>query len=254
MTVASSSATPLTRAFIAKGSPRNWGLLLSCSGRVAALMIGDLWRWGMADPEQHADMDKLWRQIMRWLVTDVPDRIELIAKLSQVSGQQMAKIEARVHDAAFHPQDDASVQIEVTAPGSDKPITLFAEPSITEPGLFDADYYPSAAGGYRVKATVKDSEGKTLGEKTTGFALNPMAEEMASLAPNRDWMRRIAKDTGGEVLELSDIAKLADLLPKLEMPTMDRKTQPVWHSGWWLMLIMLLLAGEWALRRSGGVV
>ena len=224
------------------------------SGRVAALTIGDVWRWGMKDAEQHADMDKMWRQIMRWLVTDVPDRIELQAKLSQVSGQQTAKIEARVNDAAFHPQDDASVQIEVTPPGKAKPITLYAEPSVTEPGLFDADYYPSAAGGYRIKATIKDSDGKPLGEKTTGFALNPMAEEMATLAPNREWMQRLAKDTGGQVIKLADIAKLADILPKLEVPTMDRKTQPVWHSGWLLALIILLLAGEWALRRTGGIV
>jgi uncharacterized membrane protein len=223
------------------------------TGRTAALMIGDVWRWGLKDAEQHADMDKAWRQLLRWLVTDVPDRIEMLAAVSQVSGQDVAKIEVRVHDAAFRPQDDASVQIEVTAPG-ENPVTLFAEPSLKEPGLFETEHYPRAAGGYRVKATVKDAQGKVLGEKAAGFALNPLAEEMAALAPNKALMERIAKETGGQFMAVKDAASLAELLPKLAMPQMDRKAQPLWHNAWWMLAVLLLLVAEWTIRRTGGVI
>lgn len=225
------------------------------TGRTVALTIGDLWRWGMKDAEQHADMDKAWRQLLRWLVVDVPDRIELQAAISQVSGQALTRMSVRVHDAAFRPQDDASVQIEVQPPGEQaKPATVFAEPSLKEPGLFDAEHYPRAAGGYRVKATVKDGAGKVLGEKTAGFALNPLADEMAVLAPNRAFMERLAADSGGQFLALKDVAKLAEILPKLEMPQMERKSQPVWHNPWWMIAVLALLVGEWALRRSAGVI
>ena len=46
------------------------------SGHVAALLIGDLWRWGMrrADPAE-SDLDRSWRQTVRWLVGDVPGRV-----------------------------------------------------------------------------------------------------------------------------------------------------------------------------------
>ncbi|MCB1089791.1 MAG: hypothetical protein KDM63_22310, partial [Verrucomicrobiae bacterium] len=47
------------------------------NGRTAALMIADLWRWGFKDDMLHADMDKMWRQMMRWMVVDVPDRIHI---------------------------------------------------------------------------------------------------------------------------------------------------------------------------------
>src|SRR5438552_12544911 len=47
------------------------------NGRVAAMMIGDLWRWGLHDEASHRDMDKAWRQLTRWLVADVPHRVEL---------------------------------------------------------------------------------------------------------------------------------------------------------------------------------
>ena len=55
-------------------------------------------------------------------------------------------------------------------------------------------------------------------------------------------------------MAVKDVATLTDVLPKLAMPQMDRKAQPLWHNAWWLIAIVLLLAGEWAIRRSGGVI
>ncbi|MCB1233114.1 MAG: hypothetical protein KDN19_22920, partial [Verrucomicrobiae bacterium] len=46
-------------------------------GRTSALMVADLWRWGMKDAELREDMEKMWRQMMRWLVVDVADRINI---------------------------------------------------------------------------------------------------------------------------------------------------------------------------------
>ncbi|MFM8360237.1 MAG: hypothetical protein ACKOET_16945, partial [Verrucomicrobiota bacterium] len=46
-------------------------------GRSAALTVGDLWRWGMKNPETRQDLDKTWRQLARWLVADVPRRVEV---------------------------------------------------------------------------------------------------------------------------------------------------------------------------------
>src|SRR4029450_3009251 len=52
-------------------------------GRAAALLIGDLWRWQLrrersADkpPEADSDLDKAWRQTIRWLVSDGPSHGE----------------------------------------------------------------------------------------------------------------------------------------------------------------------------------
>ena len=43
-------------------------------GHVAALLIGDLWRWGMRrENPAESDLDRSWRQTVRWLVGDVPE-------------------------------------------------------------------------------------------------------------------------------------------------------------------------------------
>ena len=47
-------------------------------GHVAALLIGDLWRWGIRrDDPAESDLDRSWRQTVRWLVGDVPSRVEV---------------------------------------------------------------------------------------------------------------------------------------------------------------------------------
>ena len=47
-------------------------------GHVGALLIGDLWRWGMhRENSTESDLDRSWRQTVRWLVGDVPGRVEV---------------------------------------------------------------------------------------------------------------------------------------------------------------------------------
>ena len=47
------------------------------SGKVGSVLIGDVWRWGLHDEVGRSDMDKLWRQTVRWLIADVPEKVEL---------------------------------------------------------------------------------------------------------------------------------------------------------------------------------
>ena len=49
------------------------------NGRAAALTIGDIWRWGMKQAKMRDDMNRFWRQTLRWLVADVPNRISLVS-------------------------------------------------------------------------------------------------------------------------------------------------------------------------------
>ncbi|MFZ4765519.1 MAG: glutamine amidotransferase, partial [Roseimicrobium sp.] len=97
-------------------------------GRVAAVTVADVWRWGLRDAEAHADMDKAWRQLMRWLVVDVPDRVELQAHIAPASSHEIVKAQVRVRDQAFRPQDDVTVKIEVQEPDGGQ-IEQTAEPS-----------------------------------------------------------------------------------------------------------------------------
>src|SRR2546421_388058 len=75
-------------------------------GRTAALMIGDIWHWGLHDAEAHRDMDKAWRQLMRWLVTDVPNRVDLTVQPQTDEPNGAVELQVRVRDPKFQPLDN----------------------------------------------------------------------------------------------------------------------------------------------------
>ncbi len=222
-------------------------------GQSAALMVGDMWRWGMKDEEQQLDLAKTWRQLIRWSVVDVNDRIQMSLLRDSDGAVASIDLETRVVTDAFLPQDDASVKFEITGPESD-PTEMFGEPSLVEAGLFNAEFYPSKAGGYRVKATVRDSQGDLIGEKESGWALNPAADEFKSLVPNRTLMEAIAEASGGKVLTLAEVPEFMKTLPELKAPITEKITRPLWHMPWIFLLALACFAGEWALRRWKGVL
>ncbi|MEY4483377.1 MAG: hypothetical protein RL693_829 [Verrucomicrobiota bacterium] len=221
------------------------------SGRVASVMIGDVWRWGMRDPDSHKDMDKSWRQLLRWLVVDVPERVELQNTITSAGSHELINPQVRVRDKAFVPQDDAVVKIDVEEPENGH-LDLTAEPSNLEAGLFDLSSHASKAGAYRIKASVKDGTGVEIGSTSTGWALNPAAEEFQSLMPNRALLERLATWSGGRVLEMSELADWAKAMPEVKLPIMETRTEPLWHQPWFLLLLVALLGTEWWLRRRQG--
>jgi uncharacterized membrane protein len=221
------------------------------SGHVAAVTVGDVWRWGLSSPEAHADMDKAWRQLLRHLVVDVPDRIELQTPISSAGSYELVNAQVRVRDKAFRPQDDATVKIEAQEPDGTK-LDLAAEPSADEPGLFESSIHARHAGAYRVKATVKDGTGTVIGETSTGWALNPAADEFASLTANRPLLERIAKWSGGRVLALDDLDAWAKQLPDTTMPMMETRVEPLWDHWWVLAVLVALLGTEWWMRQRQG--
>jgi uncharacterized membrane protein len=225
-------------------------------GRVLALMVGDLWRWGMSDPEAMKDQERFWRQLMRWLVVDVPDRVQVSAEL----GAQSVKLAVRVREASFEPMDDALVRLEVTAPDGHKS-QLYGEPSLKEAGLFEAEFFPKLPGAYRAEAKVEragaeaDARARAafVSVKSTGWVFQPLVQEMARLAPAREPLQRLADSTGGRVLALDELGSLPDLLRAIEVPVQETLSEPLWHSPVFFALILGLLGVEWLLRRKGGM-
>jgi hypothetical protein len=221
-------------------------------GRVASVMIGDLWRWGMRDEEARKDLDKAWRQLMRWLVVDVPDKIQFTA----VPDAERMKLEVRVRDASFRAQDAAVVKILVTGP-SGKKSELFAEPSLKEAALYEAELYLRETGAYRAVTTVAlAADGGASAEvdnKATGWVHDPLAAEFASLKPGREWAECVAKESGGQVLSLADLPRLPEILKDIRVPLEETITMPFWHAPWVFAVVLGLLGTELYLRRKGGM-
>jgi uncharacterized membrane protein len=238
------------------------------NGRVAAMTIGDLWRWGLRDETARRDMDKAWRQMVRWLVADVPNRIEFQATARRDDPNQAVVLQVRARDKSFQPLDNALVHLTVrqltnefagVEGGGGKlntvtnGIQLTADPSLTEAGLYQATYIPRETGGYLAEAVVTDAAGIEVGRAEAGWTADPAAEEFRSLKPNRALLESIARQTGGELVPVDNLDAFAAGLPNRKAPITESWSYPLWHQPAVFLFALACFITEWGLRRWKGL-
>jgi len=229
-------------------------------GRTAALTIGDIWHWGLHDIEAHRDMDKAWRQLMRYLVTDVPNRVDFSVQSQPQDPNGAVQLQVRVRDAKFQPLDNAAVTIDVqpvlASTGStndNKSTRLTAETSLSEPGLYQATFVPRLTAGYRAVAVVTNSEGLEAGRAETGWASDLAAEEFRSLTPNVSLLSSIARKTGGEIIRADKLDEFVRTLPHRHAPVMEAWNSPLWQTPAMFAFALVCFFSEWGLRRWKGL-
>jgi uncharacterized membrane protein len=229
-------------------------------GRTAALMVGDVWRWGMKDAVAQADMGRAWRQLVRWLIADVPARVQLTQEPVAADANGAVRLQVRVRDEKFQPVDDAAVMVDIepvvfegTGGAAATSIKLEAEPALTEPGLYQITYLPRQTGGYRAVASVKNHAGAELGRAETGWSTDLAAEEFRSLVPNHALLEDIARKTGGQIVAAAELDGFVRRLPELRAPVMETWSYPAWHTPVLFAFALACLLAEWGLRRWKGM-
>lgn len=229
------------------------------AGKVACVAVGDLWRWGLRGEAEHEDLARLWRQIARWLVTDVPRLVEIEAHSSS-EGTELV-IEAREEDYKPLEIGQARVTIKrVDLPEADlashagfTEVDLFAEPVSDSPGRFTAQFSSQDAGAYIATVEVQGPEGEVIGIAETGWVNEPLASEFRSLTPDRQLLEQIADKTGGSVLEMSSLETLESMISKQKAPVTELWSYPIWHNTWLFLAALCCFLAEWGLRRKRGL-
>lgn len=221
-------------------------------GRSAALLIGDMWRWAMRREDKDSqDLQQTWRQLVRWIVSDVPRRVELDVDQPDDPAQPV-ELNVTVRDPEYLPLDNATVELEIVSPGG-KEFKLTAEPSAGEAGVYSTSYWPRDEGGYRVEAVVRGPDGSRLPTAEAGWTAQPAAGEYKSLQPNRALLDDLADRTGGEIVHLDALDDFVTSLPNRQIPVTETWVYPVWHQPWVLTFAIACLCAEWGLRRWRGL-
>lgn len=220
-------------------------------GRCGALLAGDLFQWGMGEPTQVSDLMKQWRQMTRWLVADVPSKVDLSADWS--ASTQSAKLTIRVRDAAALPVEDADMEVRIRKLGDPEAaaMTIRPEPN-SEPGLYTVAFDSETSGLFVAEARVKDAKGQPLGDSTVGWVQYSSEMEFSVLTSGRPAMEALAKRTGGEVIPIEDLDGLVNRLRKIPKLTMETRVQPLWHTPSVFVFALICLCAEWFLRRRNG--
>jgi hypothetical protein len=213
-------------------------------GRSAVLAVTNLWSWGLRDPQSRTDMDKTWRQLTRWLLSDVPRPLSVKAEASDDG--HLITTELLGDD--FQPAEAGGVGLRVLRP-DETWTTLSPRPHDSKSGTLEALHRATAPGPYLAEATTRARDGRPAESARTGWVVNALQDEYLNLQPDQDAMNLLAKSTGGRVLAAEDLDEFVDSLKNLPVPVSETRSEPLWHSPWWLIAALACFTGEWSLRR-----
>ncbi|HEY0970801.1 MAG TPA: glutamine amidotransferase, partial [Gemmatimonadales bacterium] len=167
-------------------------------GMAAALTVQDSWLWQMdasiADDDQ--THERFWRQLLRWLASDVPDRAEMAAGGgARLGAGEQAVLRATVRDSAFVGVNDASVIAIVRAPsGAEREVRLAWTGE--GDGDYRATYVPGEDGVHEVRL-VAERGGERLAAGDAFLRASDGAEEWFDAGMRAPLLRRLAEETGG---------------------------------------------------------
>ncbi|MFN3150233.1 glutamine amidotransferase [Bremerella sp.] len=222
-------------------------------GRTAAFLAGDLWRWKLhRSSHENEDFERTWRQTVRWLIADVPQRVRVETIAKKDDPMHPLEVAVQVNDESYQPLDNAEVEIEIATP-ADETLKLKGEPKDAVSGQYASNYVSRTDGVYRATVIAKNPDGSEIDRVETGWVSDPAAEEFASLRPNVDLLQTIANESGGELIQLDDLTAFVSTLSDREIPIAEPMVRSVWHTWGVFLLAIGLLSIEWGLRRWKGL-
>jgi uncharacterized membrane protein len=227
-------------------------------GRSAAMMVGDLWRWGFHDELAQKDLAKSWRQLVRWLVSDVPARVAVTAETSAEGDPARVRLVVKVRDEEYKPLDNCTVQLTIRKLGASRApaahdLQLVADGSASQPGTYQADYFATTPEACTVEAVATQADGKIVGRATAGWASDPAGAEFRSLKPNRAYLEALAKRTGGQVLTMAGLRDFVRQLPLRQAPIMEPWSKPLWQEPAVYVFALVCFVAAWGIRRWKGL-
>ena len=221
-------------------------------GRTATFMIGDMWRWALHHEGSSASpLFQAWRQMIRWMIADVPKSIQMQLGESRGSSR-VANILVHVKGTDFKSVDNAVVKISVTSPNG-KTIVADAEASPKTAGEYDSIFVAEEEGVYSATAQVNSPDGSKLGTAQLGWVYQPSASEFQSLGENLQSLQSIADETGGSMVNWNDLESFVSNVPSTRVPVTETKIYPLWHQSWVLITALACICFEWGLRRRYGM-
>ena len=210
------------------------------------------WRWRMMLPATDRSYDTFWRQAVRWLALPATDPIAITVPPGAAAGAPVA-IQIAVRNQAFEPIRDATVDVRVTtADGRLEQVRATADPEAPTSGRYIARFKAGDSGVYRVVADAK-RERAPLGSASASLLVGGADLEMTDPRLNTAVLQRLAGASGGRVVSEADVAEVVSALETNVPAAALSVRRDLWHNGWSFAAIMLLLAGEWVLRRRWGL-
>ena len=222
-------------------------------GKSLAFPIQDSWVWRMdakmaVEDTTHATF---WRRLVRWLVDGVPDPVTLTTPSDRVEPGEPMKLKAEVVDPAFVEVNDALVVAAVKSP-SGRTFDVPLEWTVTRDGEYSGSFVADESGFYEVKATALRGQ-TNLGTQVLHARAALGDSEYFDAAMRAPLLKRIAEETGGRFFTPATASQLPEAISYSGRGVTVVEERDLWDMPAILLLLLGLIAGDWAYRRKRGL-
>jgi hypothetical protein len=210
-----------------------------------------MWQMHADIPLEDQTHETFWRQLLRWLVADVPPAIGVIPSRDRVSPGEPVTITADVGDDRFLRVNDAEVTARVVDPtGSEQTIPM--EWTVTRDGEYRAAFTPRAEGIYRIHVNATE-KGKPLPGGMAYVQAAPLSTEYFDAEMRASLLRRIAEESGGRYYTPETVSALPEDVSYTESGAAMVEERDLWDMPVLFLLLVGLVGAEWGYRRLRGL-
>jgi uncharacterized membrane protein len=225
--------------------------------------INSLWRWRF--PYESYDYDRFWIRVIRYLgetrLRGTQQQVALDTELNTYAPGEEVKIRLRLLDPALMAQlQGAPVFASVTTQQRDEQmLPLKPDPSgqMLYTGLYRARRVGSTMVQCRQAAPGADSEAKPIFDVKHAFQVKMQSLEQKDTSGDLDAMRSLANRTGGKYFDYKNMQELSSLIaaiPKEQQVLRKSVLVEIWDGTPFLVLFLILIGGEWSLRKWWGLL
>jgi len=195
--------------------------------------------------------ERLWRQIMRWLVSYVPDPVNLASTSDQVAVGKQVMLLAEVMDEDYVAVNNADVTAEVVSPtGSVLQVPM--RWTVEADGQYEGGFVAEEEGTYTVSYSAGAGEA-IFGDGQAFVRSAALGQEYFDAELRRPLLENLAEETGGIYYRPRDASRVAEDLSIRGGGSMMIDRYELWDMPFLFVLAIVLLAVEWGLRRRAGM-
>jgi len=194
---------------------------------------------------------RFWRQMMRWITSDVPSRVVATLPADQFNPKRPVAIRATVADSMYLPRNDAKVLAHVTSDSGDKR-DLVLDWAIDRDGEYRGTFTPDQPGVYTVRVDATSPTGEIVSD-TTHLRVADLNTEYFDSEMRAPLLKRIATETGGRFYTPATANTLAEDVALSKHGVTVVNQMDLWDMPAVLLLLVALVTAEWSYRKLRGL-
>ncbi len=197
--------------------------------------------------------EQLFTNLISWSSTP-PDRRTLVIEPVKPSFTENEPVEvrARLYNERGDPEPEAFIELEIFSGDDDEPLNVFRM-NHHQNEIYTAELGNYPQGIYRLNATATKSD-RTIGTAEARVNISQSTIEFLDTRRDDSMLQNIADITDGIFLSDYNFSTANELIASQihDQPDEEIREEFVYlhRSGFWFFIVLLLLAGEWLLRRS----